>query len=211
MEKDDANSRYSKRHRKPRRLAVLFFCLVLLFTGTIYVHGPVIWNAHSQVHQLPPYAAETLSYCRSLSQTPSTNTYSKRTVSDRFVPGTRPHLLKNARVWTGNQNGTEVVLANILLDNGLIKGVGRISPSSLASYADALVVIDLKGAWVTPGFVELSQTSLPWPTNCVSSTIALWTFIRISGTLPVQNSKAQVAMIIPERALFYLGFVRLTV
>ncbi|OBZ66097.1 High-affinity hexose transporter HXT6 [Grifola frondosa] len=40
------------------------------------------------------------------------------------LPGTRPTLLQNAKVWTAQQNGTEVILADILLDNGLIKGIG---------------------------------------------------------------------------------------
>lgn len=144
---------HPNRHRAPRLFVILLSTALILVLGTTYAFGPIIWNSYIPLRQLPPQALASLSLCRSLAHTPPAPSVSQRTVSDRFVPGTRPHLLKNARVWTGNHNGTDVVLANILLDKGLIKGVGRISTSTLAAYRDDLVVIDLKGAWVTPGCV----------------------------------------------------------
>ncbi|OBZ66071.1 hypothetical protein A0H81_13963 [Grifola frondosa] len=78
---------------------------------------------------LPPRAAATLSHCR-------------------------PTLLQNAKVWTAQQNGTEVILADILLDNGLIKGIRHVGCAAIEAYND-LVVIDLKLAWVMPGIVDL--------------------------------------------------------
>jgi imidazolonepropionase-like amidohydrolase len=60
----------------------------------------------------------------------------------------------NARIWTGDKNGTEVVEADILLDKGIIKGIGRIG--RLLSRFDIseqdAVVHDVKGSWVIPGY-----------------------------------------------------------
>jgi hypothetical protein len=39
----------------------------------------------------------------------------------------------------------------LLLDRGLIKGVGKIAHSLLEAYTTDLIVMDLAGAWVTPG------------------------------------------------------------
>jgi hypothetical protein len=50
----------------------------------------------------------------------------------------------------GGNNGTEVLDANILIEGGIIKAVGRVPPSVTGPYEE-LKVIDLKGAWVTPG------------------------------------------------------------
>jgi imidazolonepropionase-like amidohydrolase len=41
------------------------------------------------------------------------------------------------------------------MDKGLIKGVGNLAPSTLTAYGGNLVVVHAKGAWVTPGIVDL--------------------------------------------------------
>ncbi|KAF7312947.1 Composite domain of metallo-dependent hydrolase [Mycena kentingensis (nom. inval.)] len=72
-------------------------------------------------------------------------------VSDRFVPGTRATLIRNAKILTGARNGTEVVFGDVLLDGGLVRAVGYV-PSALI---DASVdVIDAEGRWVSPGLVD---------------------------------------------------------
>jgi imidazolonepropionase-like amidohydrolase len=76
-----------------------------------------------------------------------------RTHSDRYVPGTEPLWLQNAKLWTGGRNGTEVIYGDILLDKGLIQTVGYIPPR-LLGHPD-LKIVDAKGAWVTPGLVDL--------------------------------------------------------
>lgn len=210
MEKGDPAHRNPFRlraHSTLRHFAIAFVGLVCFFTSTVYVYGPTVWESHLQIHQLPPHAADTLARCRSLSQTPPTTASSKRTVSDRFAPGTRPHFLKNARVWTGNKNGTEVIIADILLESGLIKGVGRISPSFLAAYADELVVMDLKGAWVTPGSVYPFIIFYWRISDGFLVQIALSISTRISEIRRVQSSRAQAAMITLERVPFYHGYV----
>jgi hypothetical protein len=76
-----------------------------------------------------------------------------RTHSDRYLSGTKPLWLKNAKIWSGSRNGTEFIYGDILLDKGLIKAVGYIPPQLLSH--PELRVEDAKGAWVTPGLVDL--------------------------------------------------------
>lgn len=79
-----------------------------------------------------------------------------RTENDRFVPGTPPVLLRNATIWTGARNGTEIVYGDVLLDRGLVVAVGYIPPSLLESVGQSSIrVEDVEGAWVTPGLVDL--------------------------------------------------------
>ena len=56
---------------------------------------------------------------------PPADFYSRK-VSDRFQPGTKATLIRNATVWTGEGNGTVVVSGDILLDGGVIKAVDHI-------------------------------------------------------------------------------------
>ena len=78
-----------------------------------------------------------------------------RSQSDRYVPGTRPVLLRHGKIWTGKANGTDLVHGDILLDRGLIKSVGHLSLQELDALGDDLITIDLNGKWVTPGLVDM--------------------------------------------------------
>lgn len=77
--------------------------------------------------------------------------------SDRYVPRTSPTLLRNARIWTGARNGTEIVFGDILLDKGLVIAIGRIPREHLveAKTNDNLKILDVGGKWITPGLVDL--------------------------------------------------------
>jgi hypothetical protein len=86
---------------------------------------------------------------------PPPNFYARRQ-SDRFVPGTKPVLLRNAKLWTGARNGTEIVFGDVFFDKGIIKAVGYIPHDILSTIGEEeLVVRDLDGACVTPGLVDL--------------------------------------------------------
>ncbi|KAJ7144300.1 hypothetical protein C8R44DRAFT_657766 [Mycena epipterygia] len=74
------------------------------------------------------------------------------TGSDRFVPGTRATLIRNAKILTGARNGTEVVYGDVLLDKGVVIAVGYI-PAHIV-LPDDLDVIDAGGKWVSPGLVD---------------------------------------------------------
>ncbi|KAJ7454753.1 carbohydrate esterase family 9 protein [Mycena latifolia] len=103
----------------------------------------------------PP--ASIVAKCRALQlQAGPPEDFHERTESDRFVPGTRPHLIQNAKLWTGGNNGTEIINGDVLIDKGLIKGVSHFGSAALLEvYGSELVVIDAKDAWVTPGIVDI--------------------------------------------------------
>ena len=117
--------------------------------------GIDFWRAYTR-ENLSAEAAAAVARCRSLQARPGPpSDFAKRTQSDRYVPGTKPILIKNAKIWTGDKNGTEVVTADILLDKGVIKGIGHTTRKVLNAYRDDIQVIDAKNAWVTPGIVDM--------------------------------------------------------
>lgn len=122
-------------------------------------------------HTVPVHVLRALDRCHSLDLKPGpSSTFHKRAVSDRFQSGTKPtvrrmsnqsvdtlmslQLLLNARVWTGEKDGTEVIHADILLDQGIIKGIGHVA-RDLSRQLENLVVVDVNGSWVTPGIVDM--------------------------------------------------------
>ncbi|KAJ7220042.1 carbohydrate esterase family 9 protein [Mycena pura] len=137
---------------------------LLLLTGLLsYIYYPT--REHSKYPQ-PLARASIVSRCRALTLEPAPpENFFNRTASDRFVPGTRPHLIQNAKLWTGRANGTEIFSGDVLIDKGLIKGVGHFGSALLEAYGSELVVLDAKNAWVTPGIVDihshLGDASLP--------------------------------------------------
>ena len=60
--------------------------------------------------------------------------------------------MQNATIWTGSKEGHEIIKGDILLDGGIIKGLGDIDNAVLQSLSikDA-VKIDAQGAWISPG------------------------------------------------------------
>ncbi|KAJ7678489.1 hypothetical protein B0H17DRAFT_1206732 [Mycena rosella] len=127
----------------------------VLLLSLLYLYRPLqLWP--SSVH-VPAHASAAVSRCRALQMQPGPpDDFHERTESDRFVPGTSPHLIQNAKMWTGSNNGTEIFRGDILIDKGLIKGVGHFeSAALLKTHGSELVVVDAKGAWVTPGIVDV--------------------------------------------------------
>jgi hypothetical protein len=100
----------------------------------------------------PDHANSTLALCKRLKLSPGPpDDFTARKVNDRFVLGTRPTLLKNATIWTGNNDGFEILhYSDILLDKGLIHAIGDVGylPEIQTRDMDSY---DLNGAWVTPG------------------------------------------------------------
>ncbi|KAJ7251954.1 hypothetical protein C8J57DRAFT_1187793 [Mycena rebaudengoi] len=104
-----------------------------------------------------PNRLEVPSQCLALhtSLDPSAEFIASRTAvgSDRFVKGTPPTLIRNAKILTGARNGTEVVyLGDLLLDKGVIQAVGYI-PARLTALEN-LVIVDAGGKWISPGIVD---------------------------------------------------------
>ena len=137
------------------RVALALFALLV-----VSVQAPALWTA---LRPLPPHLTAAFSRCRSLNLSPGPSAeFLERRESDRYVPGTRPYILKNARIWTGAENGTEVLHADILLDKGIIKSIGHLGHVHLKEYIDYAVTIDLRGAWVTPGCVYTPLSLTAW-------------------------------------------------
>lgn len=91
---------------------------------------------------IPIHASQTLAKCASLNAKPGPPaSFHERSESDRYQPGTRPVLLRNAKIWTGRVDGLEVVEGDILLDRGLIKAVGDVDSSLLAK---DIATVDVK-------------------------------------------------------------------
>ena len=158
MEKDpDASSPRTKRGLgclSCRVRLIHAYAYVLLATlATLFYFIKTYWPTSGfSATKLPPHAVTSLARCHSLQVKPGPPPdFYKRSRSDRFEEGTRPVLIKNAKIWTGDRNGTEVLRADVLLDMGIIQEVGRVEHFRLKAFKDDLVVIDAKNAWVTPG------------------------------------------------------------
>ncbi|KAF7428612.1 hypothetical protein PC9H_007839 [Pleurotus ostreatus] len=103
----------------------------------------------------PLRAKEILDQCRSLELEPGPPPdFHLRKASDRFVPGTKAVLIKNATIWTGEISGYEVVKGDLLLDKGLIQAIGDVGEDIILKYQE-LETVDVAGSWVTPGIVDL--------------------------------------------------------
>ncbi|KIM83388.1 hypothetical protein PILCRDRAFT_69640 [Piloderma croceum F 1598] len=119
-------------------------------------HFSAGYGSENTPHQIHRNVQLILNQCAALNALPGPPVnFLAREVSDRFEPGTKPTLIRNATIWTGAHNGTEVIFGDILLDGGIIKGIGEIPDFRLASVTDDLVTIDANGAWLTPGIVDL--------------------------------------------------------
>lgn len=85
--------------------------------------------------------------------------FALRRESNRFEPGTPPTFIRNVRIWTGEDDGNEVIDGDVLVDKGMIRSVGRIPMSLLddvqREWNGSLNSIDAGGAWMTPGLVDL--------------------------------------------------------
>ncbi|KLO20165.1 composite domain of metallo-dependent hydrolase [Schizopora paradoxa] len=156
-ELDIGNRNGKKANLKTSR--VLWRCLA---GAAAYLLLSNLWlksQTSSRRDSIVTYAPDVLARCASLNATPSppANFHARKT-SDRFQEGTRPTLITNAKVWTGDEEGTRVLdCADILLDHGLVRWIGNCGkPSSaLDGYGSELSILDASGAWLTPGIVDL--------------------------------------------------------
>ncbi|KAI0311415.1 composite domain of metallo-dependent hydrolase [Amylostereum chailletii] len=147
----------SARPRRLRgRLVGLFVLLVTV--QVLLLSDSVPWlSSSNETSPIPLDSEEILARCLALDQTPGPSAdFHERRSSDRYAPGTPATLIRNARIWTGGKNGTEVVEGDVYVDGGIIKGVGHLGRAMLAEVESRkeLVVVDAGGAWLTPGIVD---------------------------------------------------------
>lgn len=138
----------------------LLVVLIVLVGFQLYFLCSSFPTLFRRTEQLPFHAERSLARCASLRVSPGPHTsFHDRTESDRFEHDTKATLLHNARIWTGEKNGTEVIHGDVFLDKGIIQGVGNLNLSALRSHINGklargeLNVVDVHGAWVTPGYV----------------------------------------------------------
>ncbi|KAJ7636950.1 carbohydrate esterase family 9 protein [Roridomyces roridus] len=135
--------------RRGKLIQVAIAALAALFCSLTYLF---FLTAEPRLEPLPLNAAVILAQCNALHLTPGPpDDFSARKQSDRFVEGTPPTLIRNASIWTGAENGHQVIHGDILLDKGLIKEIGSVDVST---YRD-VVVVEAEGSWVSPGIVDL--------------------------------------------------------
>lgn len=114
-------------------------------------------------HVVPPLAEppgslidkqSVLARCAALKAVPGlAHNSSPRDKSDRFEPGTNATWIRNGVIFTGENNGTTVIRGDLFLDQGIVKGIGKVSRRMIDN-APNLTIIDAHGAWVTPGLGE---------------------------------------------------------
>ncbi|KAF8217751.1 composite domain of metallo-dependent hydrolase [Mycena galopus ATCC 62051] len=159
-----------------RRLTLLLLAASVLSYFSTYLLWPL--NSHSET--LPIDAQTIIAQCKALHLIPGPpDDFQSRTQSDRFEEGTKPTLIRNATIWTGLDDGNEVIRGDILIDKGLIKEIGSVN---LRSCHD-VDVLDANGAWVSPGLVDLHShlgvSSLPvlagaMDTNSLKGPVLPW-------------------------------------
>ena len=55
-------------------------------------------------------------------------------------------------MWTGGEDGLEVIHGDILLDQGLVQQIGYINVDLYSE--NSVDLIDARGKWVSPGYVH---------------------------------------------------------
>jgi len=142
----------NRRRKRNAPLTLLVLALVPL-TCTFYWHGHLN-KARSSFQTIPLDAQEILMRCAALRTRPDPpSNFLERDVSDRFEDGTPATIIRNATIWTGEKNGTEIIYGDLLLDKGIIQGVGQVSRTPVHNAR----TIDARGAWVTPGLSKHRQ------------------------------------------------------
>nr|GAT48836.1 carbohydrate esterase family 9 protein [Mycena chlorophos] len=130
------------------QLALIVQAAVLLYPLSLYLQ----WSP-TRSQNVPINARTIVAQCKSLQLTPGPpDDFYSRGQSDRFEAGTKPTLIRNATIWTGGDDGAQVVHGDILLDKGIIQKVGSVDVQTLSAET---VVVDAAGAWVSPGIVDL--------------------------------------------------------
>lgn len=143
----DNPTNLGRRTGAPKALPYLLALCAVTFTCTFYWNGHTT-DARAASQPIPLEAQEILTQCAHLRMKsgPPLN-FADRSVSDRFEEGTPATLIRNATIWTGQKNGTEIIYGDLLLDKGIVKAIGQVPRTPLHDVR----TVDADGAWVTPG------------------------------------------------------------
>ena len=135
---------FASRRTSTLLIIALFLLFNLCYDWTFLSPSSSPSSSRRTVH-VPYDASATLARCRALTRTPGPAASYRprtRTKSDRFEAGTKPVLVRNARVWTGRLEGREVFVGDVLMDGGVIRAVaqGRVDDELLGKMRDLTVV-----------------------------------------------------------------------
>ncbi|KAL7420676.1 hypothetical protein Q5752_004627 [Cryptotrichosporon argae] len=155
IDDDDAELKdHSRAHRCRPHLRVLrSLAPLLLVLAYFHLEFPFPKPAPTPT---PRFIQEGIEQCKVLARPPPNpkRVDASRKVSDRFVAGTGDVWLRNGTVWTGEKDGEEILYgASVLLSGGVIKKIG--DADEVAALAKDADVVNLEGAWLTPGIVDL--------------------------------------------------------
>ncbi|KAH9913691.1 uncharacterized protein BXZ73DRAFT_106870 [Epithele typhae] len=169
------------RHRRLSRGLRLLLGAALLLAGLQYLHlASGTWSERESV-QVPLRAPEWLDKCRLLNVKPGPPPdFHTRKHSDRFVPGMPAALITNATIWTGGDNGNEVIKGDVLLADGLIKRIGAIDASLLSQYPD-IKHVNGHGKWLTPGQVMACNIIVDTADRRVSSIVDMHSHLGVDS------------------------------
>ncbi|KIJ40898.1 hypothetical protein M422DRAFT_75681 [Sphaerobolus stellatus SS14] len=155
------NADHRKLRRKSGKLARLGLFSVVLCSISLVLYVQSLSSINTAHSRVPYKADEILARCAELNRKPGPpRDFHTRTHSDRFVPGTNPVLLHNATIWTGSVDDhgkEEIVIGDVLMDRGIVRWVGGANDLKNAKeiYGENLAIVDVGGAWVTPGLVDM--------------------------------------------------------
>ena len=194
-------------HRQRLWPLVFIGILAILTLGT---HIHLTDGRSEHIVKVPKDAEAIKARCKNLQLSPGPSAgFSSRSSSDRFVLGTKPVLIKNATIWTGNDAGREIVKGDVVIDQGLIKIIAvDIDPKQMNMDKLSLEVIDAEGGWVTPGYAYLNRLGV-LATSAYSSLVSS-ICIHIWASIPFQSFPEQ-ATAIHAKELFSRGCVPLMV
>ncbi|KAI0004939.1 hypothetical protein BJV74DRAFT_805840 [Russula compacta] len=140
----------SRRHKPKASLLGLLALSLVSLTCIFHWHG-YSNKAWSSSQRIPLDAQEILMRCAALKTKPGPPAnFFERSVSDRFEEGTPATIIRNATIWTGEKNGTEIIYGDLLLDKGIIQAIGQVPRTPIHEAR----TIDARGAWVTPGLID---------------------------------------------------------
>lgn len=148
------------RNRQARRFQRRFLALLALSTLSLFFSSSLLTNvlSSSELSSVTVPSAthvqNLLARCAEFQSKPGVPPeFYSRTESDRFVKGTQPVLIRNATLWTGEDDGRHTVKGDIFLHAGIIQWVGgQLLEEEIAKKVAAdVIVVDANGSYVTPG------------------------------------------------------------
>ncbi|OWZ77540.1 amidohydrolase [Cryptococcus neoformans Bt85] len=161
---DDNPPDYDDDRTKPRQpgstrndMHTVFFTGLGLFALALYVSQNVSFPFPSKPQPLPDFITKGIEQCEIISRPPPyfERFNSKREKNDRFVPGTKSVWLKNGTVWTGEDDGNEILQGvDLFLENGVIRKMAPMLELDEILKGSEYDEVELHGAWVTPGIVD---------------------------------------------------------